>query len=326
MGKFTIKVESSFDSAHFLQGTGTKCDQLHGHRWTVWTTLSSEKLTSKGWVVNFTDVKKWVNDLIEKYDHNLLNFYVYQPTAENLCFVIFRHLYHKVAEYNHNHKIYIALESIEIAETPGNTASYVFTGTGSEIKKIAQKQTIKMRPDWEKEAVCRRHSEAHKKVWKDKEKRKNILKGLRKANKDPQLRKHRSERMKENNPMFNRKIVEKMVQSLRKVQKQSPNKGEKKIIRFFKKHKLPFRFVGDGVVIIDGKCPDFINDKHKIIVEYNGRFWHSDDNPWCDVKDDSKDRIKFFAKRGYRTYIIWNDEFESKKKQIRKDLKSLLKT
>ena len=86
---YKIKVQSSFDATHFLVNTGTKCDDLHGHRWTVWVTLSSKELHPKGWVINFTLVKKWLEEVLEKFDHNVLNYFLDQPTAENLFLDIY---------------------------------------------------------------------------------------------------------------------------------------------------------------------------------------------------------------------------------------------
>jgi len=114
-----------------------------------------------------------------------------------------------------------------------------------------------------------------------------------------------------------------MIQALRKSQKLSPNKEEQKVIEFFKENCLPLLFVGDGSYIIDGKLPDFISKSKRIVVEYNSRFWHSDNNLWYDTRDDSGERKKFFEDRGYKFYIIWDDIFENDKVSILRDLKNL---
>ncbi len=321
---YRIKVQSDFDSAHFLVNTGTKCDELHGHRWTVWITLCSEELTKKGWVVNFKNVKKWLSDIIEEYDHGLLNFYIYQPTAENLCFCIYRHIYKQVQQHNFNHKTSVSIEKVEIAETPNNIASY--SCSGLDVKSESLQRAWRKRKEEGIEELSEKQSKKTKESWKNKEHRKRRLKGLREANKKEPLRKLRSERMKgKNNPMANRKTVEKMMKSLKLSQKLSPNKEEKKVIKFFKENKINLKFVGNGKIIIDGKIPDFINEKARLIVEYNNRFWHCDDNPWYDVKDDSKKRKQFFKRRGYHLYIIWDDDFKENPERIRKEIKQLLR-
>ena len=148
--------------------------------------------------------------------------------------------------------------------------------------------------------------------------RKKIVDGMLKTLKEhPELIEERSRRMKENNPMKDRRNVEKMIASLRRSQKLSPNKEEQQVIKFFKENCLPFLFVGDGSYIVDGKLPDFVNKSKGIIVEYNQRFWHTNDNPWYDVKDDSEERKEFFEKRGYKFYIIWSDAYQSDKEKIK---------
>jgi len=368
---YSLKITDEFDAAHFLINTNTACDNLHGHRWKVWVTLESENLSPLGWVVNFSTVKKWLKEVIEEYDHNVLNYYLDQPTAENLCYVIFRHLHMKLVAYNKEivaqecitcgfpfeaescvdrkfcsqkcaqidfgkkkEKIVLSdpiqmnvqLKKVEIAETPGNIASY--SCADIDVKKESHRRGSKKRSKLLADSIKgpkirKKISEGVKKAWADPVKRNKRIGSMVEAFKDPELRKQRSERMIQNNPMRDRKNVEKMIQALRKSQKLSPNKEEQKVIEFFKENCLPLLFVGDGSYIIDGKLPDFISKSKRIVVEYNSRFWHSDNNLWYDTRDDSGERKKFFEDRGYKFYIIWDDIFENDKVSILRDLKNL---
>ena len=45
---YSLKTNSSFDSAHFLAGYEGKCRNLHGHRWTVEVEVGGEKLIQDG--------------------------------------------------------------------------------------------------------------------------------------------------------------------------------------------------------------------------------------------------------------------------------------
>ena len=64
-----------------------------------------------------------------------------------------------------------------------------------------------------------------------------------------------------------------------------------------------FKYVGDGEVIIAGKCPDFINiNGKKQIIELYGDYWHRGEK--------EEDRIKIFEPYGYKTLIIWERELE----------------
>lgn len=65
-----------------------------------------------------------------------------------------------------------------------------------------------------------------------------------------------------------------------------------------------WKYVGDGQVIIAGKCPDFINvNGQKKIIELFGDYWHRNDNP--------QDRINIFRPFGYDTLVIWESELKN---------------
>lgn len=88
-----------------------------------------------------------------------------------------------------------------------------------------------------------------------------------------------------------------------------PNGLERRIIDVIEKANLPFRYVGNGDVIINGKCPDFIStDGSKRIIEIFGDYWHL----ICKDREYSmeKGRKDFFAKFGFRTLILWESELE----------------
>jgi hypothetical protein len=62
-------------------------------------------------------------------------------------------------------------------------------------------------------------------------------------------------------------------------------------------------FVGNGQVIIDGKCPDFINvNGQKKIIEFWGDRWHRGENP--------QDRAAIFKPFGYETLVIRQSELK----------------
>ena len=45
---YHLKVEQTFDSAHFLKGYQGKCSNIHGHTWKVMIIVSSPILQSEG--------------------------------------------------------------------------------------------------------------------------------------------------------------------------------------------------------------------------------------------------------------------------------------
>lgn len=79
-----------------------------------------------------------------------------------------------------------------------------------------------------------------------------------------------------------------------------PNKTEFKLWKIL---GPSFEYTGNGSKTVNGKRPDFINEASRIIVELYGLYWHRDDTLAKTI-----DRINTFAKAGYRTLIVWEDE------------------
>jgi hypothetical protein len=87
-----------------------------------------------------------------------------------------------------------------------------------------------------------------------------------------------------------------------------PNKSEMKLFDILESmYPGEWKFVGDGQVVIDGKCPDFINvNGQKKIIELYGERWHQNENP--------QDRIDVFKPFGYDTLVIWLRELQNSSK------------
>ncbi|MBN1555391.1 MAG: 6-carboxytetrahydropterin synthase QueD [Phycisphaerae bacterium] len=64
-----------FDAAHSLSGApeGHKCRGLHGHGYRVDVHISGEVDPKAGWVMDFGDLKRVVEPLIDSLDHRNLN-------------------------------------------------------------------------------------------------------------------------------------------------------------------------------------------------------------------------------------------------------------
>ena len=118
---YFIAVESSFSAAHFLRGYQGKCENLHGHRFKVVARLRFSKLNEIGLAYDFTDLKKQLGEIIEKYDHCCLNevkpFDGINPSSENIAATIYRQLSAKIPADG-------AINSIEVWESPESCAVY----------------------------------------------------------------------------------------------------------------------------------------------------------------------------------------------------------
>jgi hypothetical protein len=77
-----------------------------------------------------------------------------------------------------------------------------------------------------------------------------------------------------------------------------------------------FEYVGNGVLIIDGKNPDFvyITDEHKL-VEIWGEYYKKGRNP--------QDLIDFYKVRGYQCLVIWASELKHQEQVVTKVRKFL---
>lgn len=74
---------------------------------------------------------------------------------------------------------------------------------------------------------------------------------------------------------------------------------------------MPYRYVGDGKVVIEGLCPDFIgNNGIKRIIEVFGDVFHNPDKSFKEVPYHltEEGRKKFFAEHGFDTLILWVSE------------------
>ncbi len=66
----------------------------HGHNYELHVTVLGDIDPKTGMIINLTELKKYVNDVLESFDHKFLNldtpyFKDKQPTTENLALVLF---------------------------------------------------------------------------------------------------------------------------------------------------------------------------------------------------------------------------------------------
>lgn len=81
---YEVRKRIEVSAAHKLElSYKSKCTNLHGHNWIIDVFLRSETLNDDGMVMDFTHVKKAVQD---KFDHKIINDVVdFNPTAENIA-------------------------------------------------------------------------------------------------------------------------------------------------------------------------------------------------------------------------------------------------
>jgi 6-pyruvoyltetrahydropterin/6-carboxytetrahydropterin synthase len=93
---FEVMVEEKFAAGHALRNYKGKCENVHGHNYRVQVTLAGEQLDSTGLLVDFVEIKKVLNVIVDRMDHRFLNdiapFDALNPSAENMAKYIFDEL------------------------------------------------------------------------------------------------------------------------------------------------------------------------------------------------------------------------------------------
>lgn len=101
MGCFELRVNTTFDAAHYLRNYDGKCSRLHGHTWRVEVAVAGSSLDERGMIIDFLDLKGILREITGGFDHTLLNDVPpfgdsegkgMNPTAENLARLIFEEL------------------------------------------------------------------------------------------------------------------------------------------------------------------------------------------------------------------------------------------
>jgi 6-pyruvoyltetrahydropterin/6-carboxytetrahydropterin synthase len=103
---YTVYRESFFSAAHHLRNYHGKCENLHGHNWKVRVYVSREQVDSNGFVLDFKELTRILNDILERLDHQDINavppFDRLNPTAENLAAYVHEESQKLVAEVDAN--------------------------------------------------------------------------------------------------------------------------------------------------------------------------------------------------------------------------------
>ena len=119
---FELTVISDFSAAHRLRGYTGKCENLHGHNWKVSVVVESKDLNRIGIVMDFKDIKKELNNVLEKLDHKDLNNLVFfkkiNPSSENIASFIYSRISSKLKDKG------VKIKKVSVWETDTSCASY----------------------------------------------------------------------------------------------------------------------------------------------------------------------------------------------------------
>jgi 6-pyruvoyltetrahydropterin/6-carboxytetrahydropterin synthase len=122
---YQISVEQHFDAAHYLRGYRGKCEQIHGHRYKVVLRVEATQLNDIGLAYDFVELKKYLAEVIGRFDHTCLNdvppLDEINPSAENIAADIYNELKARLAGEP------VTISGVEVWESP--QTGVIYTGT-----------------------------------------------------------------------------------------------------------------------------------------------------------------------------------------------------
>lgn len=120
---FEITVEAGFSSGHYLRNYHGKCENVHGHNYRVQITVQGEQLDANGLLVDFLELKRLTDEVIEYLDHRFINdlvpFDILNPSAENIA----KYFYDRVST-GLAQEIPTRISAVKIWETDTSSAVY----------------------------------------------------------------------------------------------------------------------------------------------------------------------------------------------------------
>jgi 6-pyruvoyltetrahydropterin/6-carboxytetrahydropterin synthase len=123
-GIFEIRASTHFDAAHMLRDYDGPCARMHGHSFRVEAALAGSQLGPSHLLVDFHDLKRLLEEIIEPLDHRCLNevepFTELSPTSENIARFVYLSLADKLSELPTG----IRLSWVSVSESPDTRVLY----------------------------------------------------------------------------------------------------------------------------------------------------------------------------------------------------------
>jgi len=120
---YEVTIKKSFAAAHILKEIGGKCEDLHGHNFLVEVTVTGEALNNEDLLIDFRDLKRWTNEILDDFDHKYLNelaaFQGVNPSSERVA----KYIYDRLAEKMQNLNLRVA--KITVWESDNARVAYL---------------------------------------------------------------------------------------------------------------------------------------------------------------------------------------------------------
>lgn len=121
---FRIWKEFRFAAGHAIRGHTGGCENLHGHNYRVRIHVGAEELDRLGMVLDFAELKAMAREILEPFDHRVINdvppFDERNTTAERIAEHVYREVERRLADRER-----VRLLEVEVWENESSAA--VFT-------------------------------------------------------------------------------------------------------------------------------------------------------------------------------------------------------
>jgi 6-pyruvoyltetrahydropterin/6-carboxytetrahydropterin synthase len=119
---FELKIVTQFAAAHHLRNFKGKCEQLHGHNWSVEVFVRAQQLDSSGLVKDFGEIKDHTHRILSDLDHKYLNeltpFLEENPSSEHIA----RYLFNRLGDLLNDERVCIS--RVAVWESDTSCATY----------------------------------------------------------------------------------------------------------------------------------------------------------------------------------------------------------
>ena len=120
---FEVSVQQSFAAGHALRNYQGKCENVHGHNYRVQITVQGDELNSIGLLVDFIDLKRLMNRVVDYLDHRFINelppFDSLNPSAENIA-----KYFHDQVSAELRNDVPVRISEVKVWETDTSIAVY----------------------------------------------------------------------------------------------------------------------------------------------------------------------------------------------------------
>lgn len=119
---YEVTIRKSFSAAHLLREIGGKCEELHGHNFSVEISIIGSSLNEEDVLIDFRVVKGWTEGVLDQLDHKYLNELEYfksiNPSSERIAHFIHERIDEKARAAKVN------LSRVTVWESENSRVSY----------------------------------------------------------------------------------------------------------------------------------------------------------------------------------------------------------